>query len=129
MLTPEDMNIWEKFKQSVLRLNFGRKTEDLPPRLKVRRASLPPLSYSLDLHQMTLEEANQKTVRFIKKHYEIGTKHIQIITGKGRNGQGAIRSEFMGWLDTKILRPYIRETKWTNDQGAVDLWLKKNKSF
>ena len=129
MLSTEDINVWEKFKQSVFRLNFGRKTEELPPRLKVRRAAPRPLSYCLDLHKMTLEEAYQQTVHFIKKHYETGSKHIQIITGKGRNGQGAIHLEFMGWLDTKSLTPYIREIKWAHDKGAVEIWLKKNKSF
>jgi len=76
---------------------------------------------------MTVEEAYQKTRQFIEKHYKIASKKIQIITGKGREGKGLIHGEFMGWLDTKPLKQYIREAKWTNDEGAVDLWLKKSK--
>ena len=67
MLSTEDINVWEKFKQSVFRLNFGRKTEELPPRLKVRRTAPRPLSCCLDLHKMTLEEAYQQTKTLLIK--------------------------------------------------------------
>lgn len=123
----EDAALWEEVKKFVQPLDLGVVSQDLPPRLKVCRAPLKPVCYSLDLHKMTIQEAYQKTVQFIEKHYKIGTKKIQIITGKGREGKGLIRGEFSGWLDTKVFRRYIREWKWTNDQGAVDLWLKKNK--
>ena len=76
---------------------------------------------------MTVQDAYDLTLSFIEKHYCLGTKKIQIITGKGREGKGLIRSEFPGWLDTTIFKQYIREIKWTNDKGAVNLWLKKNK--
>jgi DNA-nicking Smr family endonuclease len=56
-----------------------------------------------------------------------GTKKIQIITGKGRMGQGAIRSEFESWLDTPQFRKYIQKCEWTNDKGAMNLCLKKRK--
>ena len=88
---------------------------------------MAPIIYCLDLHQLTIQDAYQKTRQFIEKHYKIGRKKIQIITGKGRNGQGAIRAEFSGWLDTERFKKYIRTINWTNDEGAVDLWLKKNK--
>lgn len=127
MKQAEDINLWDVFKQSVQPLDFGIANQDLPPHLKVRHAPLKPVTYSLDLHQMTLEQAYQKTVQFIERHYKIGSKKIQIITGKGREGKGLIHGEFMGWLDTKSLKKYIREVRWTNDEGAVDLWLKKNR--
>ena len=123
----EDDNLWEDLKKTVQPIDFGRAGEDFPPRLKVHRAPLRPVAYCLDLHQMTVEEAYQKTVQFIEKHYKIGSKKIQIITGKGREGKGLIHSEFANWLDTNRLTQYIREAKWTNDEGAMNIWLKKSK--
>ena len=127
MINTEDANLWEDLKKSVQPFDSDRKQEDLPPRLRVHRAPIKPLAYCLDLHRMTVEEAYQKTVQFIEKHYKIGSKKIQIITGKGREGQGLIHLEFANWLDTNRLRQYIREAKWTNDEGAMNIWLKKNK--
>ena len=126
-MKPEDNDLWEELKKSVQPFNVNRKSEDLPPRLRVHRAPAKPILYCLDLHQMTIDEAYQKTVQFIEKHYKIGSKKIQIITGKGREGKGLIRAEFANWLDTNRLKKYIRETKWTNDEGAMNIWLKKSK--
>ena len=123
----EDGNLWDKIKQTVQPFHSDRREGVLPPRLRVHRAPLKPVSYCLDLHQMTVEEAFHKTAQFIEKHYKIGSKRIQIITGKGHEGKGLIHGEFMGWLDTNRFKQYIREAKWTHDEGAVDLWLKKNK--
>ena len=127
MMKTTDTELWENLKKSVRPMDSGRKTEDVPPRLRVHRAPKTPVAYCLDLHRMTVDEAYQKTLQFIEKHYKIGSKKIQIITGKGRNGQGLIHLEFANWLDTNRFRQYIREAKWTNDEGAMNLWLKKNK--
>lgn len=123
----EDTDLWDQLKESVQPLDLNVTGQDLPPRLKVRYAPSKPLPYVLDLHQMTVQEAYLAAQQFIVRHYKIGTKRIQIITGKGREGKGLIHGEFPGWLDTKSFKQYIREWKWTNDEGAVDLWLKKNK--
>ena len=127
MKQAEDNVLWDQLKKSVQPLNVGMIGDELPPKLKVHRAPLKPVVYCLDLHQLTVADAYQKTVQFIEKHYKIGSKKIQIITGKGQEGKGLIHGEFMGWLDTKVLKKYIREAKWTNDEGAVNLWLRKNK--
>ena len=127
MKTVQDAELWEELKKTVQPIETGRKDEDFPPRLKVHRAMRNPVAYCLDLHQLTVEDAYQKTVQFIEKHYKIGSKKIQIITGKGREGKGIIHMEFANWLDTTRLKQYIREAKWTNDEGAMNIWLKKNK--
>ena len=127
MKQPSDTVLWEELKKTVQPLDVGMVEQDLPPRLKVRRAVMVPATYCLDLHQMTIQQAYQATLHFVEKHFKIGSKKIQIITGKGREGKGLIHGEFMGWLDTKPFKQYIREAKWTNDEGAVNLWLKKNK--
>ncbi len=127
MKQAQDIHLWNDLKKTVQPLETGVVEQELPPRLKVRRAALKPVIYTLDLHQMTVEQAYQSTVKFIDKHYQIGTKKIQIITGKGRTGKGLIRSEFPGWLETKPFKSCIREARWTNDEGAVDIWLKKSR--
>lgn len=127
MKQANDTELWNQLKQSVQPLAFNAAEQDLPPRLKVRRAPLSPVSYNLDLHHLTIQEAYQKTQQFIEKHYKIGTKHIQIITGKGREGKGAIHGEFAGWLDTTPFKQYIRQWEWKNDGGAANLWLRKKK--
>ena len=122
----QDIHLWDELKKTVQPLDFGMAEQELPPRLRVRRAPSKQIEYVLDLHQMTLQQAYQKTLQFIEKHHKIGSKKIQIITGKGREGKGLIRLEFSGWLDTNCFKRCIRTKKWTNDGGAVDLWLKKN---
>lgn len=127
MKQAQDIQLWDDLKKTVQPLETGIVEQELPPRLKVRRASVQPVVYTLDLHQMTLEQAYQSTLKFVDKHFKIGSKKIQIITGKGCTGKGLIRSEFPGWLETKPFKSCIRETRWTNDGGAVDLCLKKSK--
>jgi len=126
-MTTEDNILWEDLKKTVHPFHSGKKSAGLPPRLCVQYAQVKPLEYSLDLHQLTIQAAYQKTLQFIEKHYKIGSKKVQIITGKGQEGQGIIRNEFEGWLDTKNFQQYIRSAKWTNDGGAINLWLRKNK--
>ncbi len=123
----KDIELWDKLKKEIQPLKVDVVLKDLPPRLKVRYKFVKTLPLKLDLHRMTIQEAYLNTLQFVEKHYKIGTKSVQIITGKGREGQGAIRLEFMGWLETPIFKQYIRKTQWTNDKGAVDLWLKKSK--
>ena len=123
----QDIQLWDDLKKTVQPLELDMLEQELPPRLKVRRSPGQPVLYTLDLHQMTLQQAYQKTLQFIEKHYKIGSKKIQIITGKGRDGKGLIHMEFTNWLDTNRLKKYIREWNWTNDEGAANLWLKKNK--
>ena len=127
MTSTEDTELWDQLKKTVQPLELNSAEGILPPRLKVRRALSQPVLYTLDLHQMTLEEAYQKTIQFIEKHYKIGSQKIQIITGKGREGRGLIHAEFANWLDTKRLSLYIRKSEWTNDEGAMNIWLRKNK--
>ena len=127
MIKVKDIELWNDLRSSVQPLDTKCVDQELPPRLKVRRVFPKALPLQLDLHQMTIQEAYQSSAQFIEKHYKFGTKQIQIITGKSREGKGLIHGEFAGWLDTNLFKQYIRSWKWTNDEGAVNLWLKKNK--
>lgn len=121
-----DFELWEKLKQTVQPILSGSLDFPVPPRLKVRRV-IKTLPCVLDLHHKTLDEAYSETLNFLATHFQKGTKKVQIITGKGHAGEGAIHCEFDGWLDTAAFRAYIRASEWTNDKGAINLWLKKDK--
>jgi DNA-nicking Smr family endonuclease len=75
----------------------------------------------LDLHGMTLADAQPAVRNFIIRHYASGKRCVLIITGKGSGsyknnktedlwfdpGPGGIRRNFMGWLDAPDLKPLI----------------------
>ena len=50
----------------------------------------------LDLHGLTLENANQKTKDFITESFNIGYKKLLIITGKGTRSRVAGMARFFG---------------------------------
>ena len=125
--TSDDITLWENLKKTILPFHSKCKKADMPPRLRVHRGPQKTLPCFLDLHQMTIQEAYDKTLSFLEQHFRLKTKKIQIITGKGHEGAGVIRHEFNGWLDTQVFKRYIQRYEWTHDQGAINLWLKKNK--
>ena len=122
-----DFHLWEKLQKSVKPLDKKSVQKEVPLRLKIRQVIHPPLSNKLDLHHKTIAEAYDNSVDFIRKHFEKGTKKIQIITGKGHLTEGAICREFKGWLETPAFQKYIHEHSWTNDGGAIWIFLRKRK--
>jgi len=96
----------------------------------------------LDLHGMTLLEANKKVEKFITKSYEEGIEKIIIITGKGSRSkvhEDPYRSEKMSVLRYSVPE-YIKNNENLNHvvkeiseahikdggQGAIYIFLKKN---
>jgi len=60
---------------------------------------------TLDLHGMTLAEAERAVARFLAESSEQGRRVVVVVTGKGLRLEGGrvfggrIRAEFPGWLD------------------------------
>jgi DNA-nicking Smr family endonuclease len=52
----------------------------------------------LDLHGMTQVEAFAALAAFMHKQTKSGKRHLLIITGKGRGGDGVLRNNLQGWL-------------------------------
>ena len=127
MKTVPDMSAWEEMKSGLVPLSKTHKKSDEPVRFRVYRKKQPAVSNVLDLHHKTVQEAYVCTQDFLAKHTRLGTKKIQIITGKGRTNAGVIRSEFEGWLDTPAFQKYVQCGAWTHDKGAINLCLKKHK--
>jgi DNA-nicking Smr family endonuclease len=71
---------------------------------RLRRGKLEP-DARLDLHGLTLAQAERALARFLERAQASGCKVVLIITGKGqrgddgRIGEGRIRAEFPHWLN------------------------------
>ena len=73
-LTDKDKKDWQDFLNSSKKLQS--KDIDEPNKLKI-------LELSIDLHGLTLDEANKEISEFIKNCYLNRVKKINVITGKG----------------------------------------------
>lgn len=52
----------------------------------------------IDLHGLTLEDAQLELRQRLKTFARNGHRHVLVITGKGAEGKGVIRSNFRDWL-------------------------------
>ena len=73
-LTDKDKKDWQDFLNSSKKLQS--KDIDEPNKIKI-------LERSIDLHGLTLDEANKEISEFIKNCYLNRVKKINVITGKG----------------------------------------------
>ena len=74
-LSDKDKKDWQNFLESSEKLdNKDKKTLDHPNKIEEK---------VIDLHGLTLEEANQKVSEFIQDCYDRNVIKINIITGKG----------------------------------------------
>ena len=74
--TPKDKNDWVNFIKNLK--NINPKEEDI-----FRQNYKSDQIKKLDLHGLTLNEANKEVKNFINKSFESGYKKILIVTGKG----------------------------------------------
>ena len=87
---------------------------------------------TLDLHGRTALEAKTELSNFIKNCYKNNLKNIVIITGKGKNNKGIIKTNTPSWLKEEIISRFIVGFETMPDkkggQGALFIKLKnKNK--
>jgi DNA-nicking Smr family endonuclease len=84
------------------------KLHPLPVREARRRLkSHPEIEAVLDLHGLTKLAAYEEVARFLRVQHQKGRRHVLIITGKGRQGEGVLRSALPHWLNESALRPTI----------------------
>jgi DNA-nicking Smr family endonuclease len=53
----------------------------------------------LDLHGMSEAAAHAALLSFVQRAAQQNMRSLLIITGKGRNGEGALRRHFKDWLE------------------------------
>lgn len=63
-----------------------------------------PVEATLDLHGLGREAAYAAVQRFIFRQQSAGVRHVAIITGKGRGGEGVLRQQVPHWLNEPALR-------------------------
>ena len=131
-MNEEDKAVWEAFIKTVAPLKAQPMGFFKRVRYIFRRApSVQSLPECLDLHGFTLQEGFEAFRDFLEKHYHLGTKKITVITGKGREEQGALKKEFPLWLEREGIREKILSVGFApqnrGGSGAMILYIKKAK--
>ncbi|MCW9033050.1 MAG: Smr/MutS family protein [Rhodospirillales bacterium] len=97
---------------------------------KLRRGKVP-IEGRLDLHGMTQNEAHRALDRFLDGAVNKGKRCVTIITGKGFQGEGVLRTQVPRWLNhTPNREKIISFTYGTPSQGgtgALVVMLRKKK--
>ena len=119
-----DEELWEEVKKTVKPVKRKAK-RDLPKRLRVVRTPSKLPQTVLDLHGLTVQEAFERSHKFIRQARKTGLKTVTIITGRGTTGKALIKNEFEGWLGNPQISPHIRTHRWQNRGGAIKIALKK----
>ena len=65
---------------------------------RLRKGRIRPEA-RLDLHGKTVEEAHRAVSRFVAESRSNGRRCVLVITGKGAQGEGAIRRELPFWIN------------------------------
>ena len=97
-----------------------------------------PIESRIDLHGMTLDQAQKALARFIQTAIAQQQRCVLVITGKGRSGgnpigpmTGAIRSQFRDWLAAPNLAPHILRIEEAQPkdggQGAFYIFLRRQR--
>lgn len=131
MLAEEDKALWDAFSKTVTPLGkqsrFKILTTKIASKFLFVRKPVVDIPFILDLHGFTLEEGHSIFVRFLNRHCELGSRRVVIITGKGREGKGALKAEFPFWLETPEIAVKISSVreKYAPEGGAFELRLKQ----
>ncbi|MDH5796732.1 MAG: laccase domain-containing protein [Anaplasmataceae bacterium] len=75
---------------------------------------------TLDLHNLTVNTAYTEVINYIKISFTEGLTNLLIITGKGRDGTGIIKNEFLTWLNNNHIKNYIKKVSIAQDQDGGD---------
>ncbi|MFN7178492.1 Smr/MutS family protein [Hyphomonas sp.] len=73
---------------------------------RVRRGKLS-IAASFDLHGHTQASAARALPAFLEHQQAEGARCVLVITGKGREGQGVLRRNFLIWLESPAARRLI----------------------
>lgn len=76
---------------------------DKPVYRKIAKGRVP-LEARIDLHGMTQSEAHDLLLGFLIRAHGQGLRHVLVITGKGRSGDGILRRAVPQWLSSAAFR-------------------------
>ena len=104
---------------------------DMRSRRRLQRGALP-IDATLDLHGLTLAEAERVLAGFIARQGARGSVWLLVITGKGTRGEGKLRAALPGWMATPAIAHWVVEYGEAaiahGGSGAFYLRLRKAKS-
>ena len=104
---------------------------DMRSRRRLQRGALP-IDATLDLHGLTLAEAERVLAGFIARQGARGSVWLLVITGKGTRGEGKLRAALPGWMATPAIAHWVVEHGEAaiahGGSGAFYLRLRKAKS-
>lgn len=88
-----------------------------------------PVEASLDLHGMTQDQAHHSLLSFVPNCSRQRKRCVNIITGKGKAGDGVLKNQVPRWLNNAPLRELILAFTYARPhhggEGALYLLLKK----
>ena len=132
-MTPEDFKYWAQFITGIAPLKRKKGEQTVKPvlkeRLKIKPRTEKTVSYFLDLHGFTIQEAYDTVLRFLNLHFALSSKSIVVITGKGLKGEGKIKKEISLWFETEKFKEKISKYETENGGGAIRIYLKKQKEL
>lgn len=103
---------------------------DISTQRRIRRGQTE-IDAQLDLHGHRHDEARIELERFLLREQAMGSRCVLVITGKGKQGTGVIRSRFLDWLAADPIRPivagYSRAHLRHGGEGAFYVLLKAKK--
>ena len=102
----------------------------LTPRTAARQLkSRGPIMATLDLHGLSKTEAYERMQTFIRRQFSLGHRHVLVITGKGRVGEGVLRRAVPEWLNEPAMRRMVAgmaiASPEKGGEGALHVLLKK----
>lgn len=90
-----------------------------------------PIEATLDLHGLNKTEAYVRLQAFVRTAHAAGKRHVLVITGKGRTGEGILRANVPQWLNEPVLRPLVSGIAHARPErggsGVLHLLLKRKK--
>ena len=128
-LTKEDLAIWNfykanftKFSKKIERDDFSQKTKNTKKTLPLRNKNNLILEDRtkkilknknfvidafLDLHGLNQKEAKNKIKEFVTEAFLKKKRHVVVITGKGENNKGILKTQTPNWLAEEEISKYI----------------------
>ena len=90
-----------------------------------------PIEDRLDLHGLTQEQAQKEVKAFIGRAAQKNFRHVLIITGKGRDGNGILREQVPMWLKDSPLCNHLNAISYAQPKdggkGALYIRLKRQR--
>jgi DNA-nicking Smr family endonuclease len=112
-------------------IKSARRSVDKRLQLKLKNGQIK-YQDKIDLHGMTLAEANKKLVYFLQTRQQIGLKCVLVVHGKGTNqlsNIGQIKQQIPYWLENlDCVLSFSSATPKHGGTGAIYVLLRKTKN-